>query len=74
LEAIQRHTGLVWTVDDDGVLIGYRERIAALLPLENGLLVPLYDAQLPNEVRERIELATRAWLERNGAPTTRPGP
>lgn len=74
LEAIQRHTGLAWTVDEDGVLIGYRERIAALLPLENGLLVPLYDAQLPDAVREQIESATRAWLERNDPPTTRPAP
>lgn len=74
LEAIQRHTGLVWTVDDDGVLIGYRERIAALLPLENGLLVPLYEGQLPEPLRERIDSATRSWLERHGAPTTRPAP
>lgn len=74
LEAIQRHTGLAWTVDDDGVLIGDRERIAALLPLSNGLLVPLYDAQLPESLRGQLEQETRAWLERHGAPTTRPAP
>jgi hypothetical protein len=74
LDAIQRHTGLVWSADDEGVLIASRDRVAALLPLANGLLVPLDASQIPPSLRDEIDRETRELLDRlhRRAATTQP--
>jgi hypothetical protein len=69
LDAIQRHTGLTWTVDDEGVLIGQRDRVALLIPLAGGGFAPVTDTQLPADVRIDIERQVAAWLAARSATT-----
>jgi hypothetical protein len=75
LDVIQRQTGLTWSVDDDGVLIGYRDRIGMLLDLGNGISVPIPESQIPDELRAIIDQRIQRWLEdqrSSAVPTTQP--